>query len=847
MPRNTDRLLIRNEDLVLKVSQHVNRSYWDETRYEEYIDELCQDREYQKEAIRTALRYLLGRNYADLRALARANYDAADAVLEDQYGSWATFERNLQLPTKLSASLDLATGTGKSFVLYGIAAIMLAEGAVDRVLVLCPSTTIETGLITKFRELAANADLRDYLPADARISTPHISNATESIIEGTICVENYHAILDHVKSSIRDSLKGNGERTLVLNDEAHHVANESDAKIGKWKQFLLDPDYGFHYIIGVSGTCYKGDEYFTDVIYRYSLRKAMEEGYVKDVDYIDDMPTIADIDDKWQLIRNRHEETKAKLRSRSILPLTIIVTKNVNRCRDVADELKAFLIEKDNIPSETASERVLVVHNNAPDVLRLPYVDLPTSRVEWIVSVSMLNEGWDVKRVFQIVPHEERAFNSKLLIAQVLGRGLRIPDNWGRGAAPKVTVFNHEAWAHRIKDLVREILEREKRLSVQVLEDSPHHFDLHNINYTLQSHAVKTEKVGGYTLFDKGYIELPADSADQDVTIEFEQASNEHHYKWQTRIQRKTYTAREIAIHMYQRLESEQDPDDPDPEMRTYYTDRFPVERLEEIVRLSLARRSMTVATDSIRQKFLQSLGILRRKASETVRYMYVPNWMYMLSTRDRHVDSVSAPELRRDKFYFFTPDTRATLNEQQYEFFDEATESGSGFRVIEVRNVYDFKTPLNAIIADSQPEKRFIDLLLARDNVDYITAWIKSTVVRFYEIDYMWRRSREGEHTKKGKFSPDFFIRAGNLILVVEIKGDEEITEPAEENFKKNEYALAHFKRLNEELDKEGNPVRYKFNFLTPKNFSTYFQYLRRGDIWDYESELDVRLAEEL
>jgi len=50
--------------------------------------------------------------------------------------------------------------------------------------------------------------------------------------------------------------------------------------------------------------------------------------------------------------------------------------------------------------------------------------------VEWIVSVSMLNEGWDVKRVFQIVPHEEKAFNSKLLIAQVLGRGLRVPNGW---------------------------------------------------------------------------------------------------------------------------------------------------------------------------------------------------------------------------------------------------------------------------------------------------------------------------------------------------------------------------------------------------------------------------------
>ncbi|UKI49542.1 MAG: hypothetical protein L6U99_12975 [Clostridium sp.] len=64
------------------------------------------------------------------------------------------------------------------------------------------------------------------------------------------------------------------------------------------------------------------------------------------------------------------------------------------------------------------------------DKIRLKTVDDKESQVEWIFSVSMLTEGWDVKRVFQIVPHEERAFNSKLLIAQVLGRGLRVPVIW---------------------------------------------------------------------------------------------------------------------------------------------------------------------------------------------------------------------------------------------------------------------------------------------------------------------------------------------------------------------------------------------------------------------------------
>lgn len=840
MPPSPDRQLFRNEDLVLKVSPAVDRARWDEGRYEAFLDELCGSREYQKDAIRTALRYWLGGEYSNLKALAKANYEG-NSVLEARYGSWAGMERHLQLPDVLSASLDLATGTGKSYILYGVAAILLAEGVVDRVLVLCPSTTIEAGLLEKFREMAGNADLRALLPGNSKISSPRIINASETITEGSICVENYHAILEHVGSSIRDSLWGKGAHTAVLNDEAHHVANEPATKSKKWKEFLDDPGYGFRYILGVSGTCYVGDDYFSDVIYRYSLRQAMEEQYVKRVDYVAEMPQTGDPDEKWQLIRNRHEEIKRKLKRNKLLPLTIIVTPKINRCKDVAEELKAFLIETDGLTSEAADERVLVIYNNAPDVAKLPYVDNATSKVEWIVSVSMLNEGWDVKRVFQIVPHEERAFDSKLLIAQVLGRGLRVPNGWV-GPQPEVTVFNHDAWAARIRHLVNEILEIEKRLSVHVLDDSPHHFDLHNIDYSLEAISVKTPMTGGYKFFEKGYVDLAADVPAEDVSIEFERAATGERFKWLTNIQHKTFTPREIAVHMYRSLEAAQDPDDPDPKMRTYYTDKFPVERLEKLVKDSLARRGMTVATDGVRQKFLQALGTLRRKTSENVRYTLSADRFHTLSTRQRQSDSVSAADLRRDKTVFFTDQTRSSLKDEQIEFFDEIAETGSGFKCIPVVNRHDFKTPLNAVIADSDPEQRFIKSLLDGANLPHYHAWIKSTSTRFYEIDYAWKK---GEHPKRGKFNPDFFIKAGNFILVVEVKGNEELREASEENRKKNEYAVAHFDRVNEHLAQEGSSVRYKFNFLTPKNFGVYFQYLSEGRVADYRSELDVKLEE--
>lgn len=500
MTTRGDRQTFRNEDLVLKVSTDIDPKVWDETKYEAFLDELCGTREYQKDAIRTTLRYLLGGNYANLRELAKENFDDNEE-LQHRYGSWANMEKYLQMPEQLSCSIDQATATGKSWVLYGVAAILLAEGTVDRVLVLCPSNTIESGLMEKFRTLAGNADLRDLLPTGAKISTPKIINASESIVEGSICVENYHAILEHVKSSIRDSLKGKGTRVAVLNDETHHVANEKDTQKRKWKEFLLNPEYGFRYVVGVSGTCYVGDDYFADVISRYSLREAIEQRFVKTVDYVSQMPVeVERAEEKWQLIYKRHDEWKRKLKKRGIRPLTIIVTKDIRACEQVTEELADFLKDWEKISADQATKKVLPVTSSAkhqPNVARLKLVDSPTSKVEWIVSVAMLNEGWDAKNVFQIVPHEERAFNSKLLIAQVLGRGLRRPEGW-TGEDPVVTVFNHDAWSGRIKHLVNEVLEIERRLSSSVLPGSPYHFDLHNLDYTREENVTEYTKKGEY-------------------------------------------------------------------------------------------------------------------------------------------------------------------------------------------------------------------------------------------------------------------------------------------------------------------------------------------------------------
>ena len=848
-PTRGDRQMFKNEDLLLKVSTNVDPTIWDESKYEAFIDELCGLREYQKEAIRTVMRYLAGHKHTNLRELAKENFDSNDE-LQRRYGSWMGMERHLQLPDQLACSIDMATGTGKSYVLYGLAAILLAEGIVDRVLVLCPSNTIEAGLMAKFRDLAANSDLRDLLPEGAKVCAPKIINASESIVDGSICIENYHAILRHVKSSIRDSLVGRGARVAVFNDETHHVANESGTTVKKWKEFLLNPEYGFCYVVGASGTCYVEDEYFADVVSRYSLRQAIEERFVKKVEYVAEMPQTDNPDEKWQLIYNRHQDWKKRLKRQGIRPLTIIVTKDIKTCKLVAEELQAFLQEWESISAEDAERKVLPVSSASDHQLnlaKLKVVDRPNSKVEWIVSVSMLSEGWDVKNVFQIVPHEERAFNSKLLIAQVLGRGLRRPDGW-QGADPVVTVFNHDAWAGRIRHLVDEILEMENRLSSAVLDDSPYHFDLHDLDYTRETDTSHFTKKGEYRLLEAGFVDLPSQVEVEDVAIDFEQAVTGDHTKFKTTLEHKTHSFEDVAEEMYRRLQSidEESKDVPDPKDRTQYAKKFPFERCLEIVKASAERAKIKSGkiTEENRQKILQALGPLRRKSAKRVVYKLTPNALRTFSTKERPAISVGAAEVRRgDKTVFYTPDCEKTIPDEQQDFFNAVKDPDGDYRAGSalVANSHDFKTPCNMTIADSKPESKFIRLLCERENAQSLYGWLKSSPQRFYAIEYAWKK---GEHPKRGDFSPDFFIRKGHTVYVVEIKDDSEIDDPSPENQKKFEYARDHFDRLNDWLKKAGIDIAYQLNFLAPKDYNRFFIKLRKDDAQDFRSELDIVLG---
>ncbi|KYC52476.1 MAG: Type III restriction enzyme, res subunit [Candidatus Methanofastidiosum methylothiophilum] len=828
-----ERQTFLNKDLVLKVSPNYDPKRFDPNKYEAFLDTLCGDREYQKEAIRETVRYFLGGEYQNLRELAEENYHN-NPKLQEKHSSLEEFRGVLQLPDKLSCSLDHATATGKSYVMYGIARIMLAEGAVDQVLVLCPSNTIEAGLTEKFRSLSADRTLKDLLPADSKIANPRIINASNTIQKGDICIENIHATYINTKSAIEDSLTGKGERTLVLNDEAHHLMSPSDTALKKWKEFLLDQKYGFKFIVNVSGTCYIGDEYFTDVIHRFSLRDAIEAKFVKSIRYVAEDSSGSE-DEKFQKIYDNHIENKT-IKYRKVKPITILVTKDIATCKRLTEKLIAFLAKKENISKEQAAEKVLIVtsakeHKSNIPILRR--VDDNDNSIEWITSVSMLSEGWDVKNVFQIVPHEERAFNSKLLIAQVLGRGLRVPEVY-KGNQPIVTVFNHDKWSGSIKHLVEEVLEIEKRIhSYPIPKKEDYNFDLYNIDYKRNEEPVEYPQEDPYELLNKGYITYSSQAEEVERSTTYVRAVSGEQDVKKTLIEFKMYSVEEVAHDVFNRLLIF------DQEAGTHYSEQFPKIKIAEIIRKSLEeiKDESGKVSEANRNSTLKAFGVIRRKGSKSLRLKIEAKDLVKVNTSEIKKNSLGVGSLRRDSTVFWDDYSMITGEEADRKLLKELDEDESLPRsaLIKVTNKYNFKTPLNVVFASYEPERKFIRGLTDEQMARAIDDWIKSLDVGFYSIEYSWRK---GEHPKQGSFNPDFFIKKGNDIIVVEIKMDNDVSD---ENRAKLRYAKDHFERVNGLQ----NEQMYYFKFLSPESFDLFFKALRNGAYKDFKSELEARLEE--
>ncbi|MFH7580842.1 DEAD/DEAH box helicase family protein [Lactiplantibacillus plantarum] len=842
-------MIYKESELVLKVSKNVNPEVWDEGFYQSFLDVLFKNRKYEIEATETALRFLNSGEYKNITDLAKENFNNNSIIRERFNNNFEAMKNDLDLADKLSATIDLATGTGKSYVMIALALIMLASKKVNRVLVLVPSLTIESELTQKFNDVISNEQIIKTL-GDGFI-VPELLNGDSTIVKNSIAIENRNAIYSaqEKRNSIVDSLENNGEDTFVLNDEVHHVYySESN----EWKKFINDDrnnHINFKYIIGVTGTPYKRrtktsapNEYFSDVIYRYSLRDAIEQNFVKDIEYIakEDMPN--DKDERWQVILKSHDQILDHLKGTfGEKPITIIVTSRQSTADSQAKKFKKFIKRERGLSDSQVDDVVLSVHSGkkaALDRIKLKYVDNPGNPVEFIFSVSMLTEGWDVKRVFQIVPDEERAFNSKLLIAQVLGRGLRRPKDWKSSwGIPTVTVFNHEKWSGNVQSLVNEILEIRKTLTLTVNRKSLYNFKVLNIRYKTTPTTKETPKLGSYNLWENG-VNLPTDDEFSTSKIVLNGVQNQAQRALQAEYRHETFKPDEIAETLYARfLDLE------DLNFAKEYQSLWPVDRIKKMILESLKRSGNKVITKQLKNKLLSSMNVIFREGSKSVSYDIKPNEFFIVNTENLPKETSDLLNFKKNKTLFYSDEFEKSLSDDaSKESFKEIVDTSNGYQQEKISNKYNFKTPQFAITVSGKPETVFLKRIIDAKVSEKIDSFIKSTDTNFYNFEYSWKK---GTHQKHGQFNPDWFIKQNNNYIVVETKDDTQLTDPDPENIGKNKAAVNHFDFINKYLLEMGSNTKYKFIFLTPKNYDVFFEKLAAKEIMNFRSELDIKLLE--
>ena len=227
-----------------------------------------------------------------------------------------------------------------------------------------------------------------------------------------------------------------------------------------------------------------------------------------------------------------------------------------------------------------------------------------------------------------------------------------------------------------------------------------------------------------------------------------------------------------------------------------------------------------------------RSFDVLKRIATGTTTIERQAKESFIVSTEKMPMTSVKISEFQKNKAMVFEEESVSHSRKEDVKLIKEAMDEAKHRNVI-ATNKYFFKCPLNLVILSHSNEREFAKYLTDKDYVSHIDAWIKSVDRGFYSIPYSYRK---GTHQKEAKFNPDFFIKIGKDILVIEIKGDEDITAI---NKAKLRYAKRHF----EEVNKKQSELTYYFKFLSPTDYSKFFEFLKKGTYQAYVSNLEAEL----
>jgi type III restriction enzyme len=408
--------------------------------------------------------------------------DISDALktIQSEFKTVTDFERHFP-----SLCFALATGVGKTRLMGAFITYLFRQRLSRHFFVLAPNLTIYNKLITDFTpntskyvfegiaEFATNPPelvtgdnyesgrgVRSEEAIQARMfdtSPIHINIFNISKINSEVRGDKAPRIKrlsEYIGQSYFDYLAGLHDLVLLM-DESHRYRASAGVKAINELKPIIGLELTATPYIEAGGK----SEPFKNVIYSYPLSAAMKDGFVKE-------PAVATrenfdaknydeagleklkLEDGIRVHENSKVELEVYARDNGkpiVKPFMLIVAKDTTHANDLHK-----IIEDESFFGGRYKGKVITVHSNLKGeekdetVQQLLSVESRDNPTEIVIHVNMLKEGWDVTNLYTIVPL--RAANSKTLVEQSIGRGLRLPygKRVGVAAVDRLTIVSHD-------------------------------------------------------------------------------------------------------------------------------------------------------------------------------------------------------------------------------------------------------------------------------------------------------------------------------------------------------------------------------------------------------------------
>lgn len=415
---------------------------------------------------------------SELASKAAAEFYSKDlTAVRHMCPTLTSFERDFP-----SVCFALATGIGKTRLMGACIAYLHYEKGIKNFFVMAPNLTI----YNKLKEDLGNTSSPKYVfrGLDRFVNPPRIVDGDNyadfrqtSFGVNDVVINVFNIAKLNSDSKVKDGAPARIKRLNEILGESYfsYLQSLPDLCIFMDESHHYHADKSFEVInelrpiLGVELTAtpqiQKGAKKidFQNVVYEYSLAHALNDGqYVKVPVVITRKDFRAEEYTPEQLDREKlndgvriHEDTKSQLEIYArtygkpvVKPFVLVVAKDTEHSRQIREYLTSDEFfrgyYKDKVLEINSAQRGAEKDENIEQLLSL---EKPDNKIEIVIHVNMLKEGWDVTNLYTIIPL--RASASETLTEQTIGRGLRLPygSRTGVEEVDRLSIVSHDKYA----------------------------------------------------------------------------------------------------------------------------------------------------------------------------------------------------------------------------------------------------------------------------------------------------------------------------------------------------------------------------------------------------------------